>query len=324
MLRTLRFLIVLVLSTIGFQLTAQQDAQFTQYMFNQLYFNPAYAGLSSGPQLTAIHRSQWFGYDGTINPGGAPSTQMISLNNSFSGIKGVGYGLYISNDNLGPATNFEVKGAFSYQMNVQGGILSVGLSVGAYSSSLDFDELVLVDPSDVIAGLSGKESQIRPDLGIGIYYRKGNLFGGFSANHLLESTFDFGEDQISNQLSRHYYLIAGYDYQFNPKLTLTPSVFIKSVGFNTYNFDVSVIGKYDNKLWGGLSYRQSESVSVMAGYNLLSDRSLSLAYAVDLVVSDRPSKQPTSQEIMLIYNLSKSNRPTNPRRSIIRTPRYRY
>ena len=327
MIKTARILLVLIVAFFNVNLSAQQDAQFTQYMFNQLYYNPAYAGLSDGSELTAIHRSQWFGYDGTINPSGAPSTQMISMNSqlAFNGIQG-GVGLYIMNDQLGPSSNLEIQMSFAYQLRLKNGAtLSAGLKAGLYSSSLNFDELVFVDPSDVVAGISGKESQMKPDIGIGLHYRKGDFFGGLSANHLIESKFDFGEDQISNQLSRHYYLTAGYDYRLNSQLTITPTILLKSVGLNTYNFDLSVIGRYNEKLWAGLAFRQSESASAMFGYKVLSDRSLTLAYAFDFVVANQDSKEPTSHELMLIYNFkSRSGIPKNPKSRIIRTPRYRY
>ncbi len=323
MIKSTRFLLVLAFAFCSLGLSAQQDAQFTQYMFNKLYYNPAYAGLSNGMELTAIHRSQWFGYDGTVNSSGAPNTQMISLNNPLPQYNG-GVGLYISNDNLGPTNNFEFQLSFAYQFKLKnGGTLSAGVKGGLYSSSLNFDELVFVDPSDVVAGLTGKESQIKPDVGVGIMYRKGNFFGGLSANHLIGATFDFGEDQISNQLSRHYYLSAGYDYKLNAQLTITPTILLKSVALDTYNFDLSVIGKYNEKLWAGLAYRQSESASAMFGY-VLNDRSLTLAYAFDFVVADQDSKEPTSHELMLIYNFGRKGPPIARGSRIIRTPRYRY
>ena len=318
-----RYLFVMLAAFTGFKAAAQQDAQFTQYMFNQLYFNAAYAGVEAENSLRAIHRSQWFGYDGTINAQGAPNTQVISYSQRLQNFNG-GFGIHISNDNLGPTNNLELMLSGSkFFVLPNGASLSVGFRAGFFSSSLDFDELVLVDPSDVVASLSGKESQLRPDIGVGILYRKGNFFGGLSANHLLEPEFDFGEDQLSNQLNRHYYLTAGYDYALTPQLTITPSLLLKSVGLDTYNVDVSVIGKYNDKLWAGLAYRQSESASAMFGYKVWGDR-LTLAYAFDFVISDRDSKEPTSQEFMLIYNFSKSNRTPKAGRSIIRTPRYRY
>ncbi len=321
---TRAFLLTLLCLCCHLSLRAQQDAQFTHYMFNQLYYNPAFAGLSNGNTLTAIHRSQWFGYDGTINSGGAPSTQMISYNTSSKLWNG-GLGFHVVNDNLGPSSNLEVQVSGSYFLNLPNGAsLSIGLKAGMFSSSIDFDEIVVVDPRDGVGNLTGKESQLRPDLGVGILYRNGNFFGGFSTNHLIQPEFDFGQDQIANQLLRHYYLTAGYDYALTPELTITPTLLLRSVGFDSYNWDLSVIGRFRDQLWGGVSYRQSESASAMIGYKILKDRSLSLAYAVDIVLTDRQSKEPTSQEIMLIYTFKSKTRVRNLGRNIIRTPRYRY
>lgn len=321
--RATRLAIIFLLMTFG--LRAQQDAQFTQYMFNPMYYNSAFTGLSNANTLTAIHRSQWFGYDGTINPGGAPTTQFISYSTVSKWWNG-GLGIHILNDNLGPSNNLELKVSGSYYISLPGddASLSIGFNVGVFSSGLDFDELVVVDPSDEIANLSGKESQLRPDLGVGMLYRKGNFFGGFSTHHLIQPQFDFGQDQVANQLIRHYYLTAGYDYAISSEVTITPTLLFKSVGLDTYSWDLSVVARYNDQLWGGVSYRQSESASLMIGHSILKDRSLALAYALDIVLSDRNSKEPTSQEIMLIYKFSSKGSGINLGRNIIRTPRYRY
>ncbi len=320
--RALGFVLLFTFSFLG--LKAQQDAQFTQYMFNPMYYNSAFAGLSNANTLTAIHRSQWFGYDGTINPGGAPSTQFISysmLSNWWSG----GLGVHLVNDNIGPSNNLELKFSGSYYIPLSNqSSLSIGVGAGIFSSAINFDELVLVNPSDEFANLSGKESQIRPDLSLGILYRRGNFFGGFSTNHLIQPEFDFGQDQRANRLVRHYYVSAGYDYALSQEITITPTVLLKSVGFESYSWEVSVLGRYNDQLWGGVSYRQSESASVMIGYSILKDRSLALGYALDLVLADRNSKEPTSQEIMLIYKFPTRDNRINLGRNIIRTPRYRY
>ncbi len=321
---TRAFLLTIICLCCHLGLRAQQDAQFTHYMFNQLYYNPAFAGLSNGNTVTAIHRSQWFGYDGTINSGGAPSTQMISYNTNSSLWNG-GLGFHVVNDNLGPSSNLELQISGSYFLALPNGAsLSIGLKAGIFSSSIDFDEIVVVDPRDGVGSLTGKESQLRPDLGVGILYRKGNFFGGFSTNHLIQPEFDFGQDQIANQLLRHYYLTAGYDYVLTPELTITPTLLVRSIGFDAYTWDLSVIARFRDQLWGGVSYRQSESASAMIGYNVLKDRSLALAYSVDVVLTDRSSKESTSQEVMLIYTFKSKNRARNLGRNIIRTPRYRY
>lgn len=321
MTRFLRYLFVLLAAFAAFQAVAQQDAQFTQYMFNQLYFNAAFAGVERESSLRAIHRSQWLGYDGTLNSSGAPNTQAVSYSQRLQNFNG-GFGVLVSNDNLGASNNLEfmVSGTKFFVLP-NGASLSVGIRAGFFSSSINFDKLIVVNPSDALAKLSGRESQLRLDTGIGVLYRKGNFFTGLSTNHLLQPKFDFGEKQLSNQLNRHYYLTAGYDYALTPQLTLTPGLLVKSVGFNNFNVEVSVVGMYDEKLWAGLAYRQSESASAMLGYKVWGSR-LTLAYAFDFVVSARNSKKPTSQEFMLIYNFKKSSTPKV--RSIIRTPRYRY
>lgn len=315
---------VLVLSCLSISLNAQQDAQFTHYMFNQTYFNPAFAGLTNTNSFMVIHRSQWFGYEGTLNSAGAPNTQFVSYSGKTSLWNG-GFGAYVVNDNLGPTNNLEIQFSGSYVLNLnESSSLTFGLKAGVFSTSIDFEEIIVVDPNDNLIGMSGKESQIKPDLGFGILYRNGNFFGGLSANHLIQPEFDYGNDQISNQLVRHYYVMAGYDYALNQEVTITPTLLIKNIGLSEYSWDISAIAKIRDKLWFGAAYRDSESASAMIGYKLLQDRSLSLGYAFDFVLTDAASKEPTSQELMLIYTFSSSGGRRNLGKNIIRTPRYRY
>lgn len=315
--------IILITTTISVR--AQQDAQFTHYMYNQTYYNPAFTGLSNSNSLTAIHRSQWFGYQGTVNSSGAPTTQFISYNGRTNLWNG-GFGAYVVNDQLGAANNLEIQLSASYIIDLNdNSSLTFGLKAGMFSTSINFDELVVVDPNDNLVGVSGKESQINPDIGFGLLYRNGNFFGGLSANHLLEPEFDYGNDQISNQLVRHYYLMAGYDYALNQDVTITPTLLLKNVGLNQFSWDLSAIAKIRDRLWVGAAYRDSESASAMIGYKLLQDRSLSVGYAFDVVINNAAAKEPSSQEIMLIYSFkSKGPRKRKVGKNIIRTPRYRY
>lgn len=318
-------LFIIALFTLGISLSAQQDAQFTHYMYNQTYFNPSFAGLTNTNSVMAIHRSQWFGYEGTLNGAGAPNTQFISYNGTSSLWNG-GFAAQVTNDNLGPINNLEIQlsGSYVLALNDQSS-LTFGLKAGVYSTSIDFDEIIIVDPNDNLVGMSGKESQIKPDLGIGFLYRNGNFFGGLSANHLIQPEFDYGNNQVSNQLVRHYYVMAGYDYALNQEVTITPSLLLKNIGLSEYSWDISAIAKVRDKFWFGAAYRDSESASAMIGYRLLEDRSLSIGYAFDFVLNDAANKEPTSQEIMLIYTFSSDGGGRrNLGKNIIRTPRYRY
>lgn len=320
-----RLLLFISLSLCVFSLRAQQDAQFTHYMFNQTYYNPAFSGLTQTNSLTAIHRSQWFGYNGNLNSSGAPTTQFINYSGRSNMWNG-GFGAYVVNDNLGASNNLELQLSASYVIELSANSsVSFGIKAGIFSTSIDFDELIIVDPNDILVGMSGKESQIRPDLGFGVLYRSGNFFGGLSANHLLQPEFDYGNDQISNQLDRHYYVTAGYDYALSPEVTLTPTMLIKNVNFDEFSWDFSAIAKIRERLWVGASYRDTESASVMLGYKLLEDRTLSVGYAFDFVINDSAAKEPTSQEFLLIYSFkSKSRVKRKTGKNIIRTPRYRY
>lgn len=324
MLRTALF--VSILFVLNLSLKAQQDAQFTHYMFNQAYYNPAFAGLTNSNSFMAIHRSQWFGYEGTVNNAGAPTTQFISYNGR-SNLWNGGFAGYVVNDNLGPTNNLEIQLSGSFVLDLgQSSSLTFGIKAGVFSTSINFDEVVVVDPNDNLIGMSGKESQINPDLGFGLLYRNGNFFGGLSANHLLQPEFDFGNDQISNQLVRHYYVMAGYDYALNQEVTITPTLLVKNVGLSEYSWDVTAIAKVRDKFWFGAAYRDSESASAMVGYRLLQDRSLSIGYAFDFVINDAANKEPSSQEIMLIYTFGSNGGggKRNFGKNIIRTPRYRY
>ena len=118
---------------------AQQDPQFTQYMFNSLYVTPAYAGVEGVTQLTAIHRSQWAGYQSSFNDGGAPTTQMVSFTSPIYKLKS-GFGTYIVNDKLGPQNNLEAHAMYAYHLGLKDAKLSFGIKVGIYSQSINYDQ----------------------------------------------------------------------------------------------------------------------------------------------------------------------------------------
>ena len=179
----------------------QQDPQFSQYMFNQLYFNPAYAGIPGSTQFTAIHRTQWLGYESTFDGAGNPQTQLISANSPIFKIRS-GIGLYVSNDNLGALNNLEIQGSYAYHVAIKNSKLSFGIRAGIYSQTIDFDKYRWIDPDDPLRQ-AGKETQMKPDLAAGIYYRAEKYFLGLSFDHLLNSEFDFGNDSLTNALNTH-------------------------------------------------------------------------------------------------------------------------
>ena len=297
---------------------AQQDPQFSQYMFNTLYFNPAFAGTEGITKLTAIHRSQWLGYSPTVGGGGAPTTQIISFTAPIFKINS-GFGAYIANDKLGPQNNLEAQASYAYHLGIKESKLSLGMRVGLYSQTLNFDQYRATQPGDPLLNASGKESQVRPDLAVGAFFRKEKYYAGVSFSHLIKSEFDFGVSQRS-PLQSHLYVTGGYFYQMSFDLRFQFSTLIKS-DFTKTSADLSALAYFKDTMWGGLSFRQSEAAILLLGYSFLKDKSLKLGYALDYVVKDQQAKQPTSHEFMLSYEL-----PVNPGsgKKVVRTPRYRH
>lgn len=298
----------------------QQDAQFTQYMFNGMFYNPAYAGKEGGYRFSALHRSQWLNYSTASGQGGAPITQLITAEGRLDS-KNLGYGLSIVNDQIGPIGNLEINLKASYHKKINQATISLGGYAGIFSSSLNYDELIVVNPE---AGLpqSGTEGQVALDFGAGILYDRGNYYLGLSTKHLNEPTFDFGDGALANQLKNHSYFQFGYRIRPIGQLRIEPSLLIKTVSFDNFSYDVGVMATHQNKINGGITFRGEESFSLILGYSLLRDNSLKLGYAFDLVVGGLEAKSPTSHELMLRYALPSSNREIE--RVIQRTPRFRF
>lgn len=296
---------------------AQQDAQFSYYMMNQLYYNPAFAGVEGVTQITGAYRSQWTGYDGSFDSGGAPNTQLFSVTSPIYKFRS-GFGAHVLNDNLGPINNLQVHVAYAYHLGIKKSKLSFGFKIGANSLSVD-DEYRPIDPEDPLLDVVG-ESQVRPDMSVGVYFRSEKYYSGISFNHILESEFDFGINDLRNPLENHGYFMFGYMHQVNFDVKISPSLLLQT-DFNEYNVMLGAIGYYRDQLWVGAAFRQAEDINLLLGYNFLKDKSLSFGYSFGYVIQDQDAKKPTSHEVLLSYKL-----PVNPGsgKKVIRTPRFRH
>jgi type IX secretion system PorP/SprF family membrane protein len=308
----------LLIAISGVPVLAQQDPQFTQYMFNNLYLSPAYAGVDGVTQFSAFHRSQWLGYQSSFGDGGAPTTQMISFTTPIYKIKS-GFGAYISNDRLGPQNNTEIQTMYAYHLGIKDSKLSFGIKLGAYAQSIDADKYRPVDANDNLIPKSGRYSQVRPDVGLGMFYRAEKYYAGFGVNHITRANFDFAGNS-RNALSTHMNFTAGYYYEVNFDLKLSPSVLVKT-DFKEYSFDFGMVATLKDKMWAGVTFRQSEAANVLLGYSFLKDKTLRLGYSIDVVIKDQQAKENFSHELMLTYQL-----PVNPGpgKKVVRTPRYRH
>jgi type IX secretion system PorP/SprF family membrane protein len=304
----------------GISAHAQQDAQFSQYMFNNIYLSPAFSGVDGVTQVMFMHRSQWAGYESSFGDGGAPTTQMLNFTTPIHKIKS-GFGTYILNDQLGPLNNQEIQASYAYHLGIKESKLSFGIKVGMFAQSINYDMYRYLHPNDpLLENKTGKESQVRPDIGAGIVYRAEKYYVGFGINHLTRAKFDFGVNDVRNALENHMNFTAGYFYEVNFDLQVSPSVLVKT-DFNEFTFDAGVVATFKDKMWGGITGRQGEALNVLLGYAFFKDHSLKLGYSIDVVVKDREAKSNFSHELMLSYQL-----PVNPGtgKKVVRTPRYRH
>jgi type IX secretion system PorP/SprF family membrane protein len=311
-------LVLIVLLVVVKPVFGQQDPQFSQYMLNDLYNNPAYSGVMGVTNLSIIYRSQWTGYTGTFDEGGAPNSFLASFNTPIFRLRS-GAGFYFVNDIIGNKNNIQFMGSYAYHLGVGNGKLSLGVRGGIYGQSIDFTKYRPVRDDDPLLAF-GKESQYRPDMGVGIYYKAEKYYGGVSLNHILKSQFDFGSDSLRNALENNMIINGGYRYELNYDIILTPSLLIKT-DFVSYSFDISVLGTYREKFWGGLSYRQSDAIVVLMGVNLLKDKTLKIGYSLDYIIQAQKAKQATSHELLMSYNMAAV---TGGGKKVIRTPRFRH
>ena len=312
---------------------AQQDPQFTQYMFNKLYFNPAVAGADyEFGELTLLHRSQWAGYNSTFNDGSAPTTQSLSFSmpmprkETFEG-NPIGFGVNFVNDEYGLLTSQEAQLSLAYHIRLKRGQLSIGLRGGVYNQSINSELLRPVEPGDPLIPIGGSINDLVPDMSVGVYYHTVKYFFGLSVNRILGSEFTFenaGQQLTADNLTKmvpHGNFMAGYNWDASPRLTISPMALVKWASPNNFSLEGSAIGTYDETFYLGLSYRQGESASALAGIYLMRQKQLRVGYAFDLVVQGNNAKSNTSHEIRMTYRVP----PIIKRApSMIHTPKYMY
>ncbi len=256
---------------------AQQDAQYTQYMYNTLAVNPAYAGTRDVFSALLLHRSQWVGLEG------APKTQSFNLHSPVS--KRLGIGLSVVNDEIGSGiikeTNFDI--AVSYAIDVSyNSKLSFGIKGGGHILNIDFTELI--GYYDELGDLPNVDNKFSPNVGAGLYFYSDKFYFGLSAPNLLETThFDKSEKDGSKSSyiateRINYYIMMGYVFDINERLKLKPSFLVKAVSGAPIQTDVSLNLLYNEKFTLGAAYRLEAAVSALAGFQISDKLMLGLAY----------------------------------------------
>lgn len=302
-----KFTIIALLSLIFMGLVnAQQDAQYTQYMFNTMSVNPAYAGSRGQLSIAALYRAQWVGLDG------APTSQTLNLHSPIRNSK-LGYGVSIVNDEIGDGVVQETyfDGIISYTIDVsQEGKLSFGLKAGGNLLNLDFNKLRNFDAEPVNA--DNIENRFSPNVGLGLYYHSNKFYAGLSAPNLLQTEYFDNSQQDANTvqfLSKeriNFYLITGYVFDLNGNLKFKPALLTKMVGGAPLQVDFSANFMFNDKFTFGAAYRWDAALSAMAGFQISDQFMLGLAYDKETTDLGGTQFNDGSFEVFLRFELVKS------------------
>ena len=285
---------------------AQQDAQYTQYMYNTVSVNPGYAGSRGQISMAALHRSQWIGLEG------APVTQTFNVHSPI-GYRGVGLGLSIVNDQIGPTseTNFDVDFSYTIWTSTEGR-LSFGLKASANLLDIRFSELnqFTTDPTlqqDI-------DNRLTPNIGAGVYYHTNKYYLGLSVPRILE-TSHFQESSLSTAREQmNLYLITGYVWDLNPFVKFKPTLLTKVVQGAPLQVDLSLNFMFSEKFIVGAAYRWDAAFSGMAGFNISKKFLIGIAYDKETTELGSAAFNDGSFEVIFRYDfISTKNNLKSPR-----------
>lgn len=280
---------------LGMGAYAQQESQYTQYMYNPILINPAYAGSRGVPSIFGLHRSQWVGLDG------APKTSALSFHMPFESKK-VGLGASIYHETIGPQTTNTVMIDFSYTLHFNNDSkLAFGLKGTGGFYNFDWNKIHISDPNDPWR-INGKNNIFSPNVGVGVYWYTDNYYLGVSVPNLLTSrTFSRNANNI-----QHYYLIAGYVFDLSESVKFKPAALSKVVKGSPLQVDLSANFMFNDKFVLGAAYRWSAAVSLMAGFQV--NQNWFIGYAYDWETTDLRRYNSGSHEIFLRYEFMRDLR----------------
>ncbi len=287
--KTKLLVISLMFATLGSY--AQQNAQFTQYMYNTINVNPAYAGSRGAMSIFALHRTQWVGLDG------APTTNAVSINTPFNSSR-LGLGVSIINDKIGPTHDNTISTDLSYTIPTSENTkLSFGVKASVNLFDLNASRLNPDQPND--PKLYGYNNTISPNIGAGIYLHSDKAYVGLSIPNFIESNrYDDNDTKVYKE-KMNYYLIAGYVMDLSYNLKFKPALLTKMVQGAPLQVDISGNFLFNDKFTFGLAYRWSASASAMAGFQV-SD-ALFIGYGYDLETTKLDNYNSGSHEVFLRY-----------------------
>ena len=263
-------------------LTAQQDVQYTQFIYHKMGINPAFAGSQEMRMLTALYRNQWLGLEG------APETQLLSFNTPLLK-KRIGFGVNLTRSTLGINERLTGDLVYSYRIQMEKGTLGIGVQASIRYFGLDYSD----DRLRATDGLSsdgsipvGMQNRVIPNFGAGLYFNNRRFYAGISVPRLIQNNIDFNDlgGQISQEIN-HYYLMTGYLFPISDLLALQPKILLKYAQDVPFDADMNLSLIFAEQYTVGLTYRLGgssgsigESIDFLASARVAEDWVLGFAY----------------------------------------------
>jgi type IX secretion system PorP/SprF family membrane protein len=302
----LLFLIAVLAFTVA-DSSAQQEALYTQYQFNKLAINPAYAGSRSGFSMTGVYRDQWVG-----EIEGAPRTASFVMHAPVG--NRVGLGLQLVNDRLGAVDETGAWGNFAFRFPAGTGEFALGISAGVSYYRTDLNGVFIVDANDPV--FSSNQALWLPNVGFGAYYHTDNFYVGVATprlidNSLIETSGASSGAQSASQ-TMHFNAMTGFVFDLGETVKLRPSALIRYQQNNAFTAEANLSALLVDRIWVGAGYRSGGSADFNLEYQISSV--LRLGYSYDLVLNALSPVTGGSHEVLMGIDLgSKSVPVANPR-----------
>jgi type IX secretion system PorP/SprF family membrane protein len=301
---------------LSFSLKAQTEAMYSQYLFNKLVLNPAYAGSREGLCVVLDYRNQWTNIDG------APKTILASVH-GLSPNRKYGFGANIFNDRLGIFNTYAFNGNYAYRFFIGKNVLSLGINAGLSYSNATINDLTAYQRGDVTTFKDLGNTQIIPNAGAGVYFKNKRMAIGLSIPQILNSKM---LNNVAIPVSKHYYF--SFDYVINvgkkynlqgQKVSLVPSLLMKYVPGTNFQVDFNLNTVLYSQFWLGFGYRSDNSFIFSAQYALNkfiknSTTNFRIGYSYDLASKQYRRASSGTHEILFMFDLSRNkNKILSPR-----------
>jgi type IX secretion system PorP/SprF family membrane protein len=283
---------------------AQQDAQYTQYMYNTININPAYAGSRGVMSVFGLHRTQWVGLDG------APTTNTFSFNTPINN-SNLGVGFSLVNDRIGPTSDNTISADISYTVKMNEVYkLSFGVKASGNIFNLDTDKLDPAQAND--PNLQNFNNEFSPNFGAGVYLHSDKLYLGLSVpNFLQDSKYNDNEVAVFQE-RMNFYFIGGYVFDVSQSIKFKPAVLTKMVTGAPLQVDASANFLFFDKFMLGGAYRWDAAVSALAGFQVTDG--LFIGYSYDMETTQLRRYNSGSHEVFLRFELfNKVSKMVSPR-----------